>query len=78
MTQSKFLGLNISDAVKGVIMAFVAALLTAVYAAISDGDWPSKAELIDSLRVGLTASLAYILKNLFTNSDGVIAQKEQP
>lgn len=75
MTQSKFLGLNISDAVKGVIMAFVAALLTAVYAAISDGDWPSKAELIDSLRVGLTASLAYILKNLFTSSEGEFLKK---
>ena len=75
MTQSKFLGLNISDAVKGVIMAFVAALLTAVYAAISDGDWPSKAELIDSLRVGLTASLAYILKHLFTSSEGEFLKK---
>ena len=74
-TQSKFFGLNVSDAVKGVIMAFVAALLTAVYAAISDGDWPSKAELIDSLRVGITASLAYILKNLFTSSEGEFLKK---
>lgn len=76
MAASKFLGLNVSDAVKGVFMAFVAAILTAIYAAISDGDWPSKAELIDSLRVGLTASLAYVLKNLFTNSDGEVLKKE--
>ena len=77
MAASKFLGLNISDAVKGIIMAFLAAVLTAVYAAISDGDWPSKAELLDSLRVGLTAALAYILKNLFSNSDGEVLKKEQ-
>lgn len=76
MAQSKFLGLNISDAVKGIIMAFLAAVLTAVYAAISDGDWPSKAELLDSLRVGLTAALAYVLKNLFTNSEGEVLKKE--
>lgn len=77
MAQSKFFGLDVSDAVKGIIMAFTAAVLTAVYAAISDGDWPSKAELLDSLRVGFTAALAYILKNLFTNSDGTFAKKEQ-
>lgn len=77
MAQSKFLGLNVSDAVKGIIMAFLAAVLTAVYAAISDGDWPSKAELLDSLRVGLTASLAYILKNLFTNSEGQLKREQK-
>lgn len=76
MAASKFLGLNVSDAVKGVITAFLSAALLTIYNIISSG-WPTSAELLDAARVGLAAAGGYILKNLLTNSDGQIAKKEQ-
>ena len=73
---SKFLGLNVSDAVKGVITAFLSAALLTIYNIIVNG-WPTSAELLDAARVGLASAAGYILKNLLTNSDGQTLKREQ-
>jgi hypothetical protein len=75
MKQSKFLGLNVSDAVKGVITAFLSAALLTLYNIIVSG-WPTSAELLDAARVGIAAAAGYILKNLLTNSDDQFLKKE--
>jgi len=67
--RSKFLGLNVNDAVKGIITAFLSAALLTIYNIIVSG-WPTPTELLDAARVGLAAAAGYILKNLLTNSDG--------
>lgn len=73
--KSKFLGLNLSDAAKGVITAFLSAALLTLYNIIVNG-WPTSAELLDAARVGLAAAAGYILKNWLTNSDGETFKKE--
>jgi hypothetical protein len=78
MAESNFKSLNGRQAWKSVAMAFGAAVLTSVYGAFNDGvDWPTKAEFIDALRVGITASLNYVIITFFTNSDGEAFKKEQ-
>lgn len=76
MAQSKFLGLNLSDAWKSVIMAFLAASITTVLAILQNGGWPTSADLLDTLRVSLIAAFTQILKSFFTNSEGEGLKKE--
>lgn len=76
MKQSSFLSLNWSDIGKGVLMAFLAALLTALYGVLSNGGFPTHAQWVDALQAAITATVAYLLKNLFTNSEDQFAKKE--
>jgi hypothetical protein len=72
--QSTFLTLNSKDFLKGLVVAVLTTVITIVYTSIQAGslelDWKS---------IGLTAlssALAYIMKNLFTNSTGEMLKKE--
>ena len=65
MAQSKFLSLNISDAWKAVIMAFLGAIVTTLLGILSSG-WPTAADLLDALRVGLIAAFSQITVSFFT------------
>jgi VIT1/CCC1 family predicted Fe2+/Mn2+ transporter len=73
---SKFLNLDINDALKGFIVAFLSAALTGVVATLDSGMLPTNAELKQAAVVGLTAGLSYLLKNLVTNSQGAILKKD--
>jgi len=77
---SKFLGLNLGDFERGLIVAVLSAILTVVYDSLSKGlptDLASmKPMLLSAAGVGLTAGIAYILKNLGTNSEGKILKSE--
>lgn len=72
--QSTFLNLNSSDFIKGLIMAVLSSVITVVYQTVEAGslvfDW--KAIGI----IALTSALAYIMKNLFTNSTGKLFAPE--
>jgi len=72
--QSTFLSLNSKDFLKGLVMAVLTAVISIVYTSVQAGslefDWKT---------IGLTAlssALAYIMKNLFTNSSGEMLKKE--
>ena len=65
---STFLNLNVQDLVKGLIVTMLTSVLTIAYNTVSAGsltfDWKA---------IGLTAltsGLAYLMKNLLTNSEG--------
>ena len=66
--------LALNDWTKGLLVAVVSAILTVIYDGLSRGvslNWPSlKPTLLSGLSVGLTAGIAYILKNLSTGSGG--------
>jgi len=71
---STFLTLNTKDFIKGLMVAVLSAVITIVYNTIQIGsldfDWKT---------IGLTAltsAIAYIMKNLFTNSTGSLLKKE--
>jgi hypothetical protein len=71
---STFLNLNSSDFIKGLIMAVLTTVITVIYQTVEAGslvfDWKSIGTM------ALTSALAYIMKNLFTNSTGKLFGKE--
>lgn len=73
--QSTFLNLNTNDFIKGLVMAVLSTVITIVYQTVEAGslvfDWKSIGTM------ALTTALAYIMKNLFTNSTGSLFAKEQ-
>ena len=71
---STIFNLNIQDLAKGLILTVLTSVLTIVYNTVSAGsltfDWQA---------IGLTAltsGLAYLMKNLLTNSKGEFLGKE--
>lgn len=74
---SNFLNLNISDLIKGFIVAFLSAALTGVITALDSGILPNLSELKAAGIVGLTAGLSYLLKNLMTNNKGEILKSDK-
>lgn len=75
MAQSKFGKLNLRDALHGFVIAFLTASLTGVMESLSNGHLPSLANAKVHLIAGLTAGLAYILKQLLQNDEGVLFKK---
>lgn len=71
---STFFNLNSSDFLKGLIMAVLSSVITVVYQTVEAGsltfDWKSIGT------IALTSALAYIMKNLFTNSTGKLFATE--
>ena len=72
---STFLNLNIEDLAKGLILTVLTSVVTIVYNTVSVGsltfDWQA---------IGLTAltsGLAYLMKNLLTNSKGEFLGNEK-
>ena len=74
--KSKFLNLDVKDAINGFIIAFLSAALTGIVTTLDSGVLPNVAELKQAGVIGLTAGLSYLLKNLVTNSKGDILKAE--
>ena len=72
---SPFLTLNTTDFLKGLLMAVLSSVITVVYQTVEAGslifDWTAIGTM------ALTTALAYIMKNLFTNSAGKFFGKEK-
>jgi hypothetical protein len=72
---STFLNLNTNDFIKGLIMAVLSSVITVVYQTVEAGSLVFDWKAIGTM--ALTSALAYIMKNLFTNSTGKLFGKEQ-
>lgn len=72
---STFLTLNNSDFLKGLVMAVLSTVITVVYQTVEAGSLVFDWKAIGTM--ALTTALAYIMKNLFTNSTGKLFAKEQ-
>lgn len=68
--------LNGYDLLKGFIVAIGTAVLTSLLPIIQTGALPDIATLKAIAISGVAAGIAYLLKNLFTNSNGEVAKKE--
>ena len=72
---STFFNLNATDFIKGLLMAVLSSVITVVYQTIEAGilvfDWKAIGT------IALTSGLAYIMKNLFTNSTGGFLKREK-
>lgn len=78
MNTSPFGKLNLRDLLNGIVVAFLTAALTGLIQVLDAGGLPTADQLIVAGKSGLVASLAYLLKNLVTNSQGEMATKEPP
>jgi hypothetical protein len=71
---STFLNLNVNDLIKGLAVAVITSVLTIVYNTLQTGslafDWQAIAT------AALTSAIAYLMKNLLTNSDGKLLKKD--
>ena len=72
---STFLNLNSSDFLKGLLMAVLSSVITVVYQTVEAGSLTFDWKAIGT--IALTSALAYIMKNLFTNSTGKLFGKEK-
>ena len=77
MKNSKLFKLNLHDFLKGLIVTFITALITGLYELIQAGGDLSFIALKPILLAAIAAGLAYIAKNLFTNSQGQLAKLEK-
>jgi hypothetical protein len=72
---SPFLTLNTTDFLKGLIMAVLSSVITLVYQTVEAGSLVFDWKTIGT--IALTSGLAYIMKNLFTNSTGKLFGREK-
>ena len=76
--KSELFKLNWNDFFKGLIVAVLSAVITFLYDLVQAGDFVLNAELLNKvLTVSASALLAYLLKNLFTNSSDKVLKKER-
>lgn len=77
MKRSKFFNLNWADLGKGLLIAFLTALLGGLLELLQAGELPTTWVAFQPiLELSLAAAVSYLLKNLFTNSQGEIAKGE--
>lgn len=78
MKNSKFFNLNWADLGKGLLIAFLTALLGGVLELLQAGELPTTWVAFQPiLELSLAAAVSYLLKNLFTNSEGQLARGEK-
>lgn len=76
---SKFLRLNATDFLKGLVLATITALVTGTYELIQSG-WALTFDWVTWKPVVMTtaaAALSYLIKNFFTNSSGNVLKLEK-
>lgn len=74
---SNLFSLNLRDLVKGAIVASLAVIAAAVSTSLEAGTLPNLEQWKAIGWSGLMAFAAYLLKNLFTNSDDEILKPEK-
>lgn len=67
--KSAFLTIDWKDAIKGLIVAVITAVISALLAILKTGQLPTPADWQQIGIIALTAGLSYILKNWLTSSD---------
>lgn len=73
---SSFLSLNKRDVINGLIVAFLSAALAGTIAALEAGSLPTIDALKSDAIFGLKAAGAYLLKNLFSNNEGIFGSSD--
>ncbi len=76
MVKSKLLTINQWDFIKGGIVAAITCALTTIIAILNAGNLPSEGDWKAIGVATISAFIAYIVKNMGTNSKGQIAKPE--
>lgn len=77
MKNSSFFKWNLKDFIKGLLVAIITTVIGGLYTSLNSGSIPlTWAEWWPILQPGILAGLAYLTKNLLTNSDDKFLKKE--
>ena len=76
MDFSQFFKINLRDLGKGVIMAILGSIVSALLVIVNTGTLPTLDEWKNVGMLGLMAGLSYLLKNLLTNSNDQFLKPE--
>ena len=76
MKKSKLFSIEWKDFLRGFIIAVVTVILTGAMVSLNAGALPTGAEFKGLALAGLGAGIAYLLKNLLTNSNDQLLKKE--
>lgn len=68
--------LNAKDFIKAIITAFISGLLTGIYKLLQTGSMLNWSSLKPIAISGISAVIAYLIKNFFTNSKDEFMTKE--
>jgi len=74
--QSQLLKINLADVGKALLIAFLTAFIGSIYVAFQAGHFPTLQELGQAAMAGISAALAYLIKNFFTNSQNQLLKPE--
>lgn len=66
--KSTFLKLQWRDLLKGFVVAVITSVVATLYTSFEQGSLPTLAELKTAGLVGIGAGIAYLIKNLFTDT----------
>lgn len=78
MKRSRFLNVNWADLGKGLLIAFLTALLGGLLELLQAGEIPTTWIAFQPIfELALAAGVSYLLKNLFTNSEGQLMRGEK-
>lgn len=75
--KSEFLKLNLKDLGRGAIVAILTAVLIALEPIIQSGDIPDIEQLKAIGIIGISAGVAYLIKNLLTSSKDKLLQHDE-
>ena len=78
MKNANFFSLKAKDFIKGFILAVLSVVAMGVMTSLNSGALPTMAELKPLLITGISAGLAYLVKNLLTNSEDKFMKGESP
>lgn len=77
LTQTnKLHSLNYRDLLRGLLIAALTAVITSIYEGISQGGFDN-IEWKETLAIGVTAGLSYLIKNFFTPTEIVVVNPPQ-
>jgi len=74
--RSDFLSLNKKDVIKAIILTFITALLTGIYQLLQTGTLLTWESLKPVLISSIAATIGYLLRNVFTNSNDEFLRSE--
>jgi hypothetical protein len=74
---SDFLKINLRDLSRGIVMAILGSVVSALLVIINNGKLPTLDEWKNVGMLGLMAGISYLLKNLLTNSNDQFLKKEE-
>ena len=74
--KSKKWSLNVRDLIHGFLMAMSGSVVSAIVPLLQTGTFPTEAQIMTSVKIGIGFGVVYLLKNFTSNSQGEILKQD--